>query len=559
MKLRKIISISLILIMIIYTILSCFEGIGNMSYAGQLISTEQAEQMCPGISGLANSLISAHPNYNFQFYNTGIDWNEAILYEYQGHNASPKSLFNAGGNYSGMWYCPLCGTKAYDNGSLCCASMDAIRYMMDPRNSITEDSVFQFKSLEISDAGPAEVSRAVAGTFLNDPECINAIVEASQAYNVNAFYLVAKMLTEHGTNGSTLSRGVSANGAIYYNFFNIGAYGNDTNTIITNGTTTAVNKGWNNKRASILGGAEIVRNSYIGRGQNTCYYQKFNVVNTESGLFSHQYAQNIIAAENEGRKFKSYYTVNGQVTGTHTFIIPIYLNMPGSASPRPNPTVQNSITYETAVVTANGGLRVRSKQDINSNQIGSISQGSSVKVLIRAGAPSSGYYWDLVVSDTTGVTGYVARNYIQKTGEGSNAGAANPVAPVEPEGDAIKIVGSNFNISSRLTVEELVAQYPNIIVKDLNGTNTTNLFTGYTVALDNQTYTLVRKGDVNGDGNVNVIDTVSIINHIKGSIPINDSAKLEAAKIKGNDSITVTDIVTLLNYIKGQITDIKIK
>jgi beta-N-acetylglucosaminidase len=91
----------------------------------------------------------------------------------------------------------VCGTKTYDNGTLSCASMDALRYMMDPRNSITEDSVFQFKSLETADVGYNEIAKVVSGTFLNDEECINAIVEASQTYNVNGYYLVAKMLTEH--------------------------------------------------------------------------------------------------------------------------------------------------------------------------------------------------------------------------------------------------------------------------------------------------------------------------------------------------------------------------
>ena len=57
------------------------------------------------------------------------------------------------------------------------------------------------------------------------------------------------------------------------------------------------------KGLSILGGAKIVRDSYVGRGQNTCYYQKYNVVDAGS-LFSHQYAQNILSAENEGRKLR---------------------------------------------------------------------------------------------------------------------------------------------------------------------------------------------------------------------------------------------------------------
>ena len=221
MKLLKKISIILILSIIIYII---FIVTSNKSYAANYISLEEAERMMPGVAWLTNNLKASHPNYNFQFYNTGLDWNNVILREYQGHGHSPSNLFNFGEKYSGMWYCPVCGTKVYDNGSLSCASQDAIRYMMDPRNSLTEESLFQFKSLDAADASYDDIARACSGTFLNNGECVQAILEASQAYNVNAFYLVAKIITEQGKNGTTLSNGVVVNGGVYNTLFNIGAY-----------------------------------------------------------------------------------------------------------------------------------------------------------------------------------------------------------------------------------------------------------------------------------------------------------------------------------------------
>lgn len=162
MKLAKVISITLFLSVCIYILLS--SSIGNTAFAGQYISQQEAENMCPGISGLVNNLKNAHSGYNFQFYNTGIDWSEAILREYQGHGHSPSNLFNVGAKYSGMWYCPICGTKTFDSG-LSCASMEALRYMMDPRNSISDDSVFQFKSLETPDVTYNDIVRVVTGTF----------------------------------------------------------------------------------------------------------------------------------------------------------------------------------------------------------------------------------------------------------------------------------------------------------------------------------------------------------------------------------------------------------
>ena len=47
MKFSKIISITLIIIMLLYIVLSSFEGIGNVSYAAGLTSIEEAEKLAP--------------------------------------------------------------------------------------------------------------------------------------------------------------------------------------------------------------------------------------------------------------------------------------------------------------------------------------------------------------------------------------------------------------------------------------------------------------------------------------------------------------------------------
>ena len=578
MKLFKKISLTLILSLIIYVI---FAVTINKTYAAGYISVDEAERMMPGIRARVNTLKAAHSNYNFQFYNTGLDWNNVILREYQGHGHSPSNLFNFEDTRSGMWYCPVCGTKVYDNGSLSCASQDAIKYMMDPRNSVTEDSVFQFKSLEGNDVSYNDIARACIGTFLNNGECVQAILEASQANNINAFYLVAKIITEQGKNGSTLSNGVGVGGGTYYNLFNIGAYGSKTQ-IITNGANYAASQGWNSRRASIIGGAATVKNNYIGKGQNTCYYQKFNVVNAQSGLFSHQYAQNILAAENEGRKFKSNYTVNGNIGGNHTFIIPVYSNMPSKIVSRPSTATRNSITYETGRITANGGVKVRAGQGTNTEQIGTIAQNVNVKIIARGSQSYTGYTWDLVISDTTGIYGYVARNYIATTGTGSNSGGVSsreyseptptvtdptPQTPVNPPkleeyndtGNKMSIKSNSFVGSSKITAADIKKDYPSATILDSAGKETTNICTGYTITIDGKTYTLVKKGDVNGDGEIDVTDVISMLNHIKKTNVINNEAKLEAARVSGESDITVTDIVKELNHIKKALTEILVK
>ena len=240
-KTNKKIIVSIFIVTVIYIILGLFGYKVFATTPGTLTSNinEVDEAKYPGYKTLINDMKAKHPNYIFLVYYTGMDWNEVITAEYQSHGISPLNLFQVSSNYNGMWQCPICGTKKYDNGSWCCASKESLAYMMDPRNSINDSDVFQFKDLEGSDVSYDDIARVVSGygSYINNPEAIQAIVDASIQYNVNGYFLVAKIINEHGKNGSTLSNGQGYNGKFVgiYNYFNIGSYGNGTATIINNG------------------------------------------------------------------------------------------------------------------------------------------------------------------------------------------------------------------------------------------------------------------------------------------------------------------------------------
>jgi hypothetical protein len=57
-------------------------------------------------------------------------------------------------------------------------------------------------------------------------------------------------------------------------------------------------------------------------------------------------------------------------------------------------------------------------------------------------------------------------------------------------------------------------------------------------------------GDVNADGNVNVLDIVTMVNFIMG---VNDPTAYEACAgdVNGDGSMNVLDIVTIVNMIMG--------
>ena len=580
-KTNKKIIVSIFIVTVIYIILGFF---GNKVFAttpGTLTSNinEVDEAKYPGYKTLINNMKAKHPNYIFLVYYTGMDWNEVITAEYQSHGISPLNLFQVSSNYNGMWQCPICGTKKYDNGSWCCASKESLAYMMDPRNSINDSDVFQFKDLEGSDVSYDDIARVVSnyGPYLNNQEAIQAIVDASVQYNVNGYFLVAKIVNEHGKNGSTLSNGQGYNGkyAGVYNYFNIGSFGNGTATIINNGLSYAQSKGWTSIRASIFGGAEVVKESYITRySQNTLYYQKFNV-SGKSPIASHQYQQNIMAAQSQGTSLKQYYGTS-TTAQTYTFIIPLYENMPKTVSARPDPTKENTITFENGVVqNVSTSLKVRASA--NGTAIGALNNGESIKIIERAKNKVGNYFWDLIVSNVDGTYGYAAREVggetciasVGTTGSSSGTAEKPPVEEpkepeeVEPEKPTeeepkvdiekdIAIKGEFLDTLPDVTYEHIIEKYETAIVTDKKGNKVEEgkLGTGYTITLGEETYKIVKKGDTNGDCNINVLDVVTLLNAIKGEKTLEYEFK-EAACVKNGENFNILDAVHMLNYIKG--------
>lgn len=431
---KKII-IYILKILVISTIICIGLGLNNYTLAATRTYdyTQLDNSKYPGFKSAIQSLKNQYGQFNFQIYETGISWNEALVLEFQGHNNAPKNLIEKTNSRAGMWFCPICTEQKFDSGYNC-ASIDALAYMMDPRNSLTISSIFQFEKLETGFGGTDGIKKAVKGTFIDNSSVVNAIVQASNNNQINGYYLASKIINEQGANGATLSRGQGYKGNYVglYNLFNIGAYGNGNDAIITNGFKYAdsQNPKWTSPELSILGGAGLLKNSYINRKQNTLYFQKFNVVSESGNIFNHQYQQNIMAAEMEGRTLKKYYTNGGELSASHTFIIPVYENMPSSACTRPDANKANSTYYEIAKVnvSSNKALNVYASTSESSIRITRLNNGERVKVLNRSTNAIDGIYWDLIVSEKTGSYGYVARNsksgenYLALTGEAGTTG-----------------------------------------------------------------------------------------------------------------------------------------
>lgn len=571
---NKFISVIIIFILVAYIILTLFNH--EVQAISQSISSEYNslnDSQYPQVKSMIVALKAQYPNWNFKILYTDLDWNDVISGEYQGHGSSPKNLVQNIANYKGEWICPICGDRPYDNGSWRCASEKAIAYMMDPRNSLNATDIFQFEELTNPGCDLNSIKTMTRGTFLEGHE--QGILDTANSYDVNAYYIVARIIQEQGKNGSILVSGESG----YYNAFNIGASGNTTAQVIANGIAYAKKKGWTTLEASISGGISFVADNYIKKGQNTLYLQKFNVTNNSGGPYSHQYQQNILAAQSEGSTLRNTYTSINSISSSHTFIIPVYKNMPGQISIRPDGSQGATVTTDMVKVNVEQSLRIRNAPN-GSTTVGWLYKDEIVTRVEKATTKVNGTYWDKI-RKANGITGYAAREtyenetpyklYLVPVSGGNNnntetPGNGNETNTPENPGNS-EITEPKPNNTDKVKVDETTKTLivkPEVIAQDIldafggkakivkaNGDYLENeksiIGTGYIVE---DKYTITKKGDVNGDGKIDSADLLAVQKHLLKVNSLAD-AKFSAADANTDKKIDSADLLKIQKYLLG--------
>ena len=489
-----------------------------------------------GIKEKIDNLKKEHPNWNFKLLYTGLNWEDVIASEYTGHGSSPKNLVPANQSYTGEWLCDYCGDTVYDSGSWKCASSKAIKYMMDPRNLLNVSDVFQFLELsydENTTYSKEVVQKMLSGSFLDNSTYIDCIMNSSKIHNVNPYYVVARIIQEQGKKGSVLVKGNGYNGEYegYYNIFNIGASGSNKEKVILNGLAKAKAYDWTSLEKSLDGGIEILSSKYIAVGQNTLYFQKFDVENSDGKLFWHQYMQNVLAAKNEGATLRKTFEGINSLDNKYTFIIPIYENMPKEVSSKPSQTVKstsqnattNTNTDKTDLVEVNvtSSIRIRNAP-AGSKTIGYLYSHEVVTRLEKATEKVNGTYWDKILK-SDGLTGYVARcTYDYETTYKQYLVSVNEEPKKEEQ---------NTNSQTNTSKPEA----------------TTSTTSNTVTATDNKA---VVKGDVNEDGKINSADALMVL---KASVGLIEISK-EIADVNNNGNINSEDALLILKYSVGLIT-----
>lgn len=360
------------------------------------------------IEPYVEALKEQHPNWTFEYYDTGLEWatvleNEMLLKRnlvpdsphtmmvkgvdstwYQTPTSWKSTVIDGAFNWEKNQWVELSG------GGWIQASEEAVSYIMDPRNWITEQNIFSFEQLSYNSEvhTKAVLKKMMDNTFMDcdyawvsgsgGKTYADVLIEAGKKYNVSPVYLCSKLLYEKGgagkynsstdkyTMNDTLGNGVSSTDGVnyhaaksgetaYYNMFNIQAAGSTVTAVINNGGAEAKNAGWTSQYLAIMGGVELIAKKYIAYGQTTLYFQKFAVSVPESYRYWKQYQQAITAAVNEGWNNMDAYRSMDSLESPFSFIIPVYYDMPAEACAKPTPeTSTANPNYKLSKLVVNG-------------------------------------------------------------------------------------------------------------------------------------------------------------------------------------------------------------
>ena len=419
---------------------------------------ELNEGKYPGFKAKLDAIKRERPGWKIRIMETGLDWNEVIRREGDGVGSSPRSLVE---NKYGEW---IVSNQTYDNGSLRAASDKAISYVMDPRNWLNPNnsSILQFMQLSYFEVSDENVKAALKDTFFDNMENARIINNVSRDYNINSFFVVARIIQEQGYKGSSTWK-MDSDGKSYYNPFNINASGNGVSEIIKNALRRAKDKGWDTFEKGLRGGIEKIGTDYINEKQDTLYLQKFDV-ESKGGLYSHQYMQNIDAPRQEASILKSKMDkINGVLDNNVVLLIPVYNNMPAIPAAEPNGNIDIG-PINIQLKNNHTDWNVRENASISSKSVAKVANSSTI--VLSTMRTSDGWHRVVLVD---GTFGYVKFDYDvwEQVNDVKNTNEAMIV-----KGDDVALragPGTNEPVIMRLSKNSILTRVDNTGRYNING------------------------------------------------------------------------------------------
>ena len=509
------------------------------------------------------------------------------------------------------WYSskPIEGSYYYVKASV-------IASIMDPRNSLFDNRIFQFLDLEESSSiyNDKALSK-IAGTG-NLSKYVNEFKQAAIDNKVNPLHMMARSAQE-GANKSTYSgvtglyttnsniyspQGYSLDG--YYNFFNIGSwqdkdagyyytvqrgltYGaglmtesscitidpndsskayydeNNTNSKGSKCGKLDYSRPWNTPAKAITGGVDYVADGYIRKGQDTLFYQKFNISSyAYFPVNTHQYMTNLGAPWSEGITMQSAYKNSSLINSSFVFVIPVYKDMPDTVYQPINKSSNNRLSgitindknftefdadvveYNYNLVTEDDTFKIGAKtEDSLATLTGTgdytfVNGVVQVKIVVSAEDGSTNTYilnikkvtLDKVVSvnDITSKMGVKVNNSViyGLSPDTAITTLVNTVTKNQGEAKVTDSAGKLKSSGSFVTGDKII----------IRGTNEEKIFT------------IAVRGDINGDGVVDLKDFVLIQSDILGKSKLS-GIKEYAGDVNYDGKIELADFVLVQSHI----------
>ncbi len=437
-----------------------------------------------------------HPNWKFTGYKTNLNWEDAITAEsqvgisyIQSSNPIYLSLDEGSYNVSNNTY------NQMEAGGWYAANKQTVAYYMDPRNFLNEINIFMFENLGYNPSlQTKEVIESIfAGTDLLQYADYYIQAATYDGNNISPLSLAARSRQELITGDGKISDSANGNGKIndiaYYNFYNIGAFSSCENPIFCaldfakgyDENYTSYNRPWTDPIKAILEGAKYIADGYINVGQNTLYFERFNV--TSNNTYSHQYMTNTEAPYSESKSSYSAYKNIGKLDSTIEFLIPVYENMPATAASLPVSVDQTAINNMknnssfTDIISKSGYTD-------NDQYITNINLGTTAAHMIAAIKSSGGDV--IITTDGRNISGQ------EKLGTGD-------VATIKANGQEKSyriVIRGDANGDGEIDAVDYVKVYKYIM-------GGSSLDGSYSIA-----------ADVNNDGTVDAIDYVKLYKYI---------------------------------------------
>lgn len=568
------------------------------------------------------SLHAKYPKWVFVADHTGKDWNDVVKNQnsigrsliYGSAKSSWKSTDPKAYNWeTGEWY-------EFDSGGWVQASNELIQYALDPRNFLDENYIFMFETLSYNKNIHTQsgVSSVIANSFMASSNhdltyngksytYASGLVQAGSESGVSPFHLATRIIQEQGVNGqgNSISGTVSGYNNLY-NYYNQGAYKTQSASAVVNGlkfassNDTSTLRPWNTRMKSIVGGAIYLGKGYINRGQDTLYYEKFDLISP----YTHQYMTNILAPRSEAQTASKAYNQDAKNNTAIVFKIPVYNNMPASACPIPTgdgspnnalkllsvdgqtltPTFSMFTTsYDVIVENSVTSVNVSAQQADSTAKVSgtgthNLNVGNNtitVNVVSQSGQTFT--YTINVVRKEAASGGNTGGNTGCDSGSGGNSGSSSggPDGGTGSDGGSgsgdnagfttdynldsseqtVSGVGVGSNASDVLNSVKCFGGATAKILKPDGSENTGVVGTGNRLVIYNasgkeiQSYTFIVYGDMNGDGKIDIYDLIKMRQHLLNIRHLDGVYQKAADTNRKNDGIDIYDLIKLRQHL----------